>query len=130
MNKRVLTLLAPAAVAVGVALMPASASADVITRCPSGATDQRYCTDEKICVVPNVVGMQTGDDVIRDALDSRNCRLGTTTRIHNGKVVKPPNFHGKTLARLLHRQGVIVTQSLPPGTQAPAKTKVNITITV
>lgn len=73
MLRKAFVLVAPIAVVAGLALMPATASADLV--CPKGATSVQYC--EKVCVVPQLRGQNILIGYL--LLLIHNCSLGRLT---------------------------------------------------
>jgi len=120
--KKAIVVLAPTAVLIAVAMAPMSSSADtfIVTVCPAGTTNPIYCTHHKVkkCKVPKLIGKVIGVNNVRGILFRHDCRLGTTTRYHHGKVV-----HNK-------KRGPVTAQSRRRGRVLPNKTKVNIKVKV
>jgi hypothetical protein len=114
--KKLMVLLAMVGALAAVAIAPLSATAKKPTgnstlRCPPGTNDKHYCTHEKDCVVPNLVG-QPGS-AVKALLAKNRCTLGKKTRI-SGPGPKGP--------------GIVYAQSPAPGTVHAAGFPVNVFI--
>ena len=83
MPRKILVLLAPIAVVVGLALMPVSASA--VLKCPKGQSNPAYC--EEVCLVPQLHGRKIW--IAYYMLLFSDCTLGkVTTTTKKGGVKK------------------------------------------